>query len=108
MKAAIGGARGASHRGTVYLIHFRKPYRHAKHYLGYTENLDKRLTDHVCGMGARLMEVVTDAKIDWKVVRTWPGDRRLERQLKNRKEAPALCPVCSGKKALNRAKEHAL
>lgn len=93
--------------GTVYLIHFRKPYQHARHYMGYSENLDKRLTDHLCGMGARLMEVVTNAGIEWKVSRTWPGDRKLERQLKNRKEVPALCPVCSGKRALNRAKEKA-
>ena len=87
---------------TVYLIHFNRAYRHAKHYLGYSENLDKRICDHLAGMGARLMEVITEAKIEWKVVRTWKGDRKLERRLKNRKEAPALCPVCSGKKALKR------
>ena len=95
----------ASPTGTVYLIHFNRAYRHAKHYLGYSEHLDKRIADHLCGMGARLMEVVTQASIEWKVSRTWPGDRCLERQLKNRKEAPALCPICSGKKAFRRAKE---
>jgi predicted GIY-YIG superfamily endonuclease len=93
--------------GTVYLIHFNRAYKHARHYLGYSEHLDKRITDHLCGMGARLMEVVTNARIEWKVCRTWPGDRALERQLKNRKEAPKLCPVCAGAKALNRAKEKA-
>jgi predicted GIY-YIG superfamily endonuclease len=87
---------------TVYLIHFLKSYKHARHYLGYSENLDKRITDHLCGMGARLMEVITEAKIEWKVVRTWKGDRKLERRLRNRKEAPALCPICSGKGALKR------
>ena len=87
---------------TVYLIHFLKSYKHARHYLGYSENLDKRITDHLCGMGARLMEVITEAKIEWKVVRTWKGDRKLERRLKNRKEAPSLCPICSGKSALKR------
>jgi len=87
---------------TVYLIHFNRAYCHAKHYLGYSENLDKRITDHSCGMGARLMEVITDAGIEWKVARTWSGDRKLERRLKNRKEAPALCPICSGDSALKR------
>ena len=87
---------------TVYLIHFNKPYRHARHYLGFTENLDKRITDHLCGMGARLMEVVTDAKIDWKVSRTWQGDRKLERRLKRWHNAALLCPLCSGKEALTR------
>jgi predicted GIY-YIG superfamily endonuclease len=91
--------------GTVYLIHFWKPYRHAKHYMGYSEHLDKRIADHLCGMGARLMEVVTQAGIEWRVSRTWPGDRKLERRLKNRKDAPHICPICSGEAANNRAKE---
>src|SRR5262245_50496799 len=92
---------------TVYLIHFNRPYRHARHYIGYTTNLDKRITDHLCGIGARLMEVVTAAGIEWKLARTWPGNRQLERRIKNRKEAAALCPICSGKAALKRAKNDA-
>src|SRR5262245_27533792 len=59
----------------VYLIHFNKAYRHARHYIGFTTNLDKRITDHLCGMGARLMEVITNAGIEWRVARTWQGDR---------------------------------
>jgi hypothetical protein len=88
---------------TVYLIHFIKPYKHARHYLGYSQNLDKRITDHLCGMGARLMEVITTAGIDWKLARTWPGDRWLERRLKNRHEAPRLCPICNPATAMRRA-----
>src|SRR5215510_2445485 len=137
---------------TVYLIHFNRSYRHARHYLGYSENLDKRICDHLCGQGARLMEaslnfatlnpkngftvlisrvenqidyhtynssilkylpktgnlsaavgaikmcesvkpfpdrktrklsdalmeIITLAGIEWKVSRTWPGDRKVE------------------------------
>jgi predicted GIY-YIG superfamily endonuclease len=89
---------------TVYLIHFRKPYKHARHYLGYSQNLDKRITDHLAGMGARLLEVVTQAGIEWKLARTWPGaDRGLERRLKRRHGAASICPICSGKRALRRA-----
>jgi predicted GIY-YIG superfamily endonuclease len=87
---------------TVYLIHFRKPYRHARHYLGFTENLDKRITDHLCGMGARLMEVVTNAGIEWLLARTWQGDRKLERRLKGWHNAKLLCPMCCGGEALSR------
>ena len=94
--------KSPAHFTTVYLIHFNKPYRHARHYLGFTENFEKRITDHLCGMGARLMEVVTNARIEWRVARTWRGDRRLERRLKNLHNAPALCPICSGKKAMKR------
>ena len=93
-----------AHFTTVYLIHFNKAYRHARHYIGFTTNLDKRITDHLCGMGARLMEVITDAGIEWRVARTWEGDRKLERRLKEWHNAALLCPLCSGKKALSRGK----
>lgn len=91
-----------AHFTTVYLIHFNKAYRHARHYIGFTANLDKRITDHLCGMGARLMEVVTHAGIEWRVARAWQGDRRLERRLKRWHNASLLCPLCSGKEALSR------
>jgi len=83
--------------GTVYLIHFLTPYKHARHYLGYTEDLEQRLQAHRTGNGARLMEVVTDAGIDWELARTWEGDRSLERRLKQGKNACKwLCPICRG------------
>ena len=96
--------KSPAHFTTVYLIHFYKAYRHARHYIGFTTNLDKRITDHLCGMGARLMEVITNAGIEWRVARTWRGDRRLERRLKDWHNAALLCPLCSGKKALSRGK----
>ncbi len=36
--------------GTVYLIHFNRAYKHARHYMGFSENLDKRITDHLCAL----------------------------------------------------------
>lgn len=87
----------------VYLIHFNRAYKHARHYLGFSTDLDKRITDHLAGQGARLMEVVSGAGIEWKLARTWRGGRTLERRLKNRKDAPAICPLCSGKGALRLA-----
>ena len=87
--------------GTVYLIHFDRPLGNldnprgqAQHYLGYTEDLPARLEAHRSGNGARLMEVVAERGIGWQVVRTWAGDRGLERKLKDRHNAPRLCPVC--------------
>lgn len=90
---------------TVYLLHFNEGLprgTHPKssrpvltrHYLGSTDNLAARLHAHAHGKGARLMEVVTERGIDWDVARTWDGGRDLERALKNRKNAPKLCPVC--------------
>jgi hypothetical protein len=39
------------------------------------------------------------------VARTWQGDRKFERQLKNRKHTPRLCPVCAGDAAYRRARK---
>ncbi len=80
--------------GTVYLLHFDTPYRHARHYLGWTENLDQRLARHRAGDGARLMAVITDAQITWRLARTWDGTRRAERRLKNRGGHARICPIC--------------
>jgi predicted GIY-YIG superfamily endonuclease len=68
---------------TVYLIHFDRPYCHARHYLGFADNLAARLNEHSRGDGARLMEVIALAGIGWQVARTWSGDRKLEHRLKN-------------------------
>ncbi len=87
---------------TIYLIHFDRPYKQAKHYLGSTDNLAERIERHRSGNGARLIEVITAAGISWSVVRTWTGSRRIERRIKDRKEAPGLCPICAGEKALTR------
>jgi predicted GIY-YIG superfamily endonuclease len=89
--------------GTVYLIHFDRPigdldnpHGQARHYLGYTDDLETRLEAHRQGNGARLMEVITERGIGWAVTRTWCGDRGLERRLKNRHNSPKLCPICRG------------
>jgi predicted GIY-YIG superfamily endonuclease len=81
-------------QGQVYLLHFEVPYRHAQHYLGWTEDLPTRLKDHRRGRGARLMEVITAAGIRFTLARTWPGTRTLERRLKNRGGHARLCPIC--------------
>jgi predicted GIY-YIG superfamily endonuclease len=87
----------------IYLIHFGEAYRHARHYIGSTDDLAERLKRHAAGQGARLMEVITAAGISWAVARTWSGDKKLERKLKSRKNAPTLCPFCAGESALRRA-----
>ena len=82
--------------GTVYLLHLDPSYRHARHYLGWTRDLDARLQAHRDGQGVRLMEVVKQAGGSFHLTRTWPGGRDRERAIKDRHEAPNLCPECSG------------
>ncbi len=82
---------------TLYLLHFSRPYHHARHYLGVTDNLDERLREHASGNGARLMEVVSQAGITFELVRTWQGDRHLERRMKKHNHSPRFCPLCNPK-----------
>ncbi len=103
---------------TVYLIHLDRPVGskqsdearrlfglpprrredyepHAQHYIGWTTDLDERIEQHRTGQGAAILRAAGQAGISWQVVRTWEGGRDLERQLKNRHEGPALCPICN-------------
>ena len=92
----------------IYLLHFKTPFKHAKHYLGFVqspEGLEARLKKHASGSGAKLMRAVSQAGIEFELARVWPdGDRTMERQLKNRNNTPTLCPCCNPN-ALRRAKD---
>jgi predicted GIY-YIG superfamily endonuclease len=81
---------------TVYLLHFHRAYKHARHYIGSTNNLTKRLAEHQSGRGARLLEVVHAAGITWELARTWEGGRARERKLKKQAGASRFCPLCKG------------
>jgi predicted GIY-YIG superfamily endonuclease len=80
---------------TVYLIHFDRPLKHARHYLGSTDNLPRRLREHQEGNGSKLMAAVAQADIAWELARTWTGDRAWERRLHRYKKSRRLCPLCS-------------
>lgn len=89
--------------GTVYLLHFSEPIprdrgdgpRPVGHYLGWASRLTLRLEHHRAGRGARLTAAVAARGIRLELVRTWVGDRNLERRLKNRHGGhPRLCPTC--------------
>ncbi len=88
-------ANGNAPRGTVYLLHFDQRYEHAGHYTGWADDLDQRLAQHQRGAGARLVEVITQAGIGFRVARLWPGaSRARERSLKNSGGASRYCPIC--------------
>lgn len=84
--------------GTAYLIHFDQPYKHAKHYRGFCEGkVEDRLAMHQSGNGARLLRVLNEAGIGYKVVRIWTDvDRGFERALK-KKAVHSICPICNPK-----------
>ena len=80
--------------GTIYLLHFSRPFGHAKHYLGWANDLEGRLAHHAAGTGANLLRHVAAAGITWQLARTWTGSRTRERQLKKQGGASRLCPLC--------------
>jgi hypothetical protein len=68
----------------------------AQHYLGQTVDLDRRLAQHRDGAGARMLAAAVERGISFDVVRTWPGGRDVERQLKRLRNSPRLCPRHGG------------
>jgi len=84
--------------GTCYLIHFDQlinPLFPCMHYLGWTVDVNARFTLHATGLGARLCQVAIERGISFRIVRLWEGvEKSFERELKNRRNAPKLCPVC--------------
>ena len=44
--AVLEAAQSAAYAGTVYLLHFDRPYRHARHYVGWTVDLPGRMSEH--------------------------------------------------------------
>jgi hypothetical protein len=82
--------------GTVYLLHFDQPYKHARHYVQQwtARNVKRRLAEHEAGRGARLLAVVREAGIGWQLARLWPGGRPRERQIKRQGGHARKCPLC--------------
>lgn len=85
----------------VYLIHLSEPYKHARHYIGFVDGddlVEERLIKHKRGIGSKFLRAVNNAGIGYVIARLWPGYTRVqERQLKNRKKAWELCPICNSK-----------
>lgn len=91
--------------GQVYILCFaHNPYRHAKHYCGYVEEDTKeallsRLERHKKGTGARLVQVITEAGITFKVAKIFKNKTRAdERKFKKRGGLSRVCPICKRRK----------
>ena len=81
--------------GTVYLLHFERPYHGPmRHYVGFTvDGLDKRLEAHREGRGGKTTRYAFDLGIAFTLARTWSGPLKLERQIKSRGPSN-YCPLC--------------
>lgn len=87
--------------GTVYLLHFERKLKHAQHYIGYTDDLAKRLKRHQAKQGSKFVAAMLNNGISFLLARTWEGvDYSFERKLKSRRNAKHLCPICRKEKEL--------
>lgn len=84
----------------VYVLHFDKPYKHAKHYTGIAKNIEKRIKLHRSGHGARLTQVLKENGISFtcRVIAEYPifsmahaEEKRLKKKVKNPNR---YCPIC--------------
>jgi hypothetical protein len=78
----------------VYLLHLDPPYKHAGHYLGSTDDLDRRLSEHGGPHGSPLLAAQKYAGGSWHLVRTWTGGRNKESELKSN-NGKRYCPECT-------------
>ena len=84
----------------LYILHFHKAYKHAKHYQGITNDIDRRILEHRQGQGARLTKVLKDNGIsfDYAVIGeylTYSEAKAREKHLKTCYKKPSrYCPMC--------------
>lgn len=67
-----------------YLLHFDRPYRHAQHYLGFSDDIPYRIAQHKAGVsGVKLIDAAVASGVSFTLTRVWPGaGRRAERRKK--------------------------
>jgi predicted GIY-YIG superfamily endonuclease len=86
--------------GTVYVLHFDPPYRHAGHYIGWAQDADARIAQHLAGAGSPLVRAAVRAGSRVRVAATFAGSRYLERRLKRWHNTTArVCPICRVRRA---------
>lgn len=83
----------------LYLLHFDPPFRHARHYLGFSEGdsagqVSVRVNRHIAGNGAKLTKHAVESGCELIHVLTMPGGRNEERRIKKSHNVPRLCPLC--------------
>jgi predicted GIY-YIG superfamily endonuclease len=84
----------------LYLLHFDPRYRHAGHYLGYTEDLPKRFALHIQGKGSPLVKAAVNNGSRIVLVRVWDEDGNAEQEIKRVMHSLVrLCPVCNQRAA---------
>jgi hypothetical protein len=82
--------------GTVYVLHFEPAYKHARHYIGWTEGegVSARLDVHLRGRGSPLIRAAVAAGVQVQLAATHPGTGYSERRLKRWHKTGQFCAIC--------------
>lgn len=91
----------ASTQGHLYIFHFNAPLGNlsnpraqARHYVGFCEDLDRRITAHLAGKGAKLVAAALKQGLVFELYH-WPACLATEKLVKRRKETAVFCPACA-------------
>lgn len=77
-------------------------FSYATHYLGMTDGIRNRISDHDSGHGSKLTRHVRRAGIGWAVTRTWEDANRDEEIRLKAPGAGHWCPRCSAERVMKR------
>lgn len=81
----------------LYLLHLEPRYQHAGHYLGYADDIARRVHEHAAGGSKSSPLIRAQLAAGGRIVltRVWlGGDRHLERRLKRHNGLSRHCPTC--------------
>jgi predicted GIY-YIG superfamily endonuclease len=82
---------------SVYILHLSPPLKHARHYVGFSEQVKKRFNHHLAGTGSRFTQVCREKGITLTLaVVIRHASREDERRIKtaSRMRLRERCPVC--------------
>jgi predicted GIY-YIG superfamily endonuclease len=84
---------------TVYVLHIEPPFKHARHYIGYTpdKSAERRVNEHLScsGKGSPLIRYAVQAGCTITVAHVYKGaTRQVEAWLKARRDTRKWCPCC--------------
>jgi len=89
--------------GAIYILHFDRPYKHARHYVGFTPgDPQRRLEKHISGEGSPLIKAALAAGISVQLAEIRYGQTRDdERKIKRGKNTPRICRICKQERKKN-------
>ena len=93
----LGSKARVASVGNVYLLHYEKPIRGKKHYLGFTmKKVAMRLQEHNSGWyGSQMTNLAVQNGSECVLARTWEGvSVQFEKKLKREKNLKRHCPIC--------------